>query len=277
MRKSVHVLGLLAAFCSLGTAVSAVPSEPASGWTVVTGAIVTTDCDYVRSDFVGNVFNVQMPGHAGGLLVAVPEETGLAGVRRGDRVDLEGILGVSTFTGETYLSTYSLPLVRQHGEPPRPIFMRTSALGGAALAPGTPDERPGVTKPAGQGTYNKGLLVRIAGRVTHVNYFNRFFYLDDGCLLEDGYGAYGVRVSYDYQDPWGGGEPVQPPDLGSIVVATGICSSEIWQGETIRLVKLRGAEDVQVILGAPQLTAANRKEELWCTQTCQHRSRTTRL
>ena len=65
-------------------------------------------------------------------------------------------------------------------------LLRTSALGGGALNAYT----IGVT--GGIGVNNIGLLVSVAGKITHDD--TGFAYVDDGSLVQDGSGWIGVRV-----------------------------------------------------------------------------------
>lgn len=88
-------------------------------------------------------------------------------------------------------------------------------LGGSALNAFT----PGVT--GASGLNNVGLLVRIAGRVTHIA--DDGFYCDDGSEASDGSGVVGVRVRANSE---------QLPSLGSMVTVTGISSCRL-DGQTV--------------------------------------------
>lgn len=210
-----------------------------------TGMTVTADSSFDSQDFRDAVFYVENTERTLGLQVRPPNGFP-AGVLRGDKVNVEGALVVDAATGEAYLQEYGFPAVVSSNNPlPRPFVMRGSALGGASRTlQGL--LTPGVEIPKASGPYNKGLLVTTWGVVTHVNNFNRFFYVDDGERLLDGYGPWGVRVSYDYQETGGANPDIQPPALFDLVTVTGISSSEVWQGKIIRVLKLRTQGDITV-------------------------------
>ncbi|MCC6483216.1 MAG: hypothetical protein IT209_00085 [Armatimonadetes bacterium] len=206
---------------------------------------VTSDSNSELQDFRYGVFYAQNTERTLGLQVRSADSYP-AGVRRGDRVQLEGLLSVDPATDETYLQLYNSPVTpAPASDLPRPLTMRASSLGGNARTLQSL-EMPGVNLPKPTGPYNKGLLVATWGVVTHINYFNRFFYIDDGERLLDGYGPYGVRISYDYQETGSGNEPIQPPALYDTVSVTGISASEVWEGHTIRVVKLRQQNDLAI-------------------------------
>ncbi len=216
---------------------------------VLTNVIVTSDQSWEMRDFGGGVFYVAAGDRSAGFKVRNLAAPFAGQVERGDIVRVEGLLDVEPDSMEACVLTYGDIAVSPFGKGHvAPLFMRSADLGGQTVNAGRPDERPGVTRPAPRGPHNKGLPVGVAGVVTHVNYFNRFFYVDDGCRLDDGYGPYGVRVSCDYQDLSLGQEPLPLPSLGSFVAVTGICSSEVWQGEVIRVVKVRDTSDIRVLL-----------------------------
>lgn len=207
---------------------------------------VISNSNWQAEDFSGGVFYVCALDRSHGLAVVDISSGQPAGVAVGDIVDVQGFLQIDPYTNEAWVATYGdirvEPLARKYISS---LFIGTRALGGISGP-----YQPGVTRPLPLGPCNKGLLVSTAGVVTHVNYFNRFFYVDDGAHLDDGYGPWGVRVSYDYQSDDNPRRLVTPPDLGSFVEVTGISGSEMWQGQTIRTIKLRSVAGVRIVNGA---------------------------
>lgn len=210
--------------------------------------VVTSHHAADLQDFAGGLFYVQDLSEISGIQV-VDVSGAPVGVRRGDVVTVNGTLEIDAWTNEAYVLTYGAVFPQLAFGLVKPLGMGGRALGGVDRSPGTEFWRPGVTMPSPSGPHNKGLLVRSWGVVTHVNYFNGFFYVDDGSHLEDGYGAWGVRVSYDYQFADDDETPIVPPSLGSTVEVTGLCGSEVWDGQTIRLIRLRDQDDIRVVRG----------------------------
>jgi len=240
-------------------AIIALPGQAvATAAVTLTNVIVTSSQSLERRDFADGVFYVVTGNRSAGFKVRNLAAPFAGWVERGDIVRIEGILQVESGSGEACVVTFGDITVSPFGKGHvRPLFMKTSDLGGQPVHEGSPDERPGVTRPAPRGPHNKGLLVSVAGEVTHVNHFNRFFYVDDGCGLDDGYGPPGVRVSCDYQDLSLGQTPISLPGLGDLVAVTGVSSSEVWQGEIIRLVKVRDENDIRIIRPSPLVTGSD--------------------
>ncbi|BCW97866.1 MAG: hypothetical protein KatS3mg024_0693 [Armatimonadota bacterium] len=254
MRKKVA----LAAATLVGLMALPVQAVTAEAITL-TNVVVTSSQSLERRDFADEVFYVARGNRSAGFKIRNLAAPFAGWVDRGDIARIEGILQVESGSGEACVVTFGEITVSPFGKGDiRPLIMKTTDLGGRPVHEGSPDERPGVTRPAPHGPYNKGLLVSITGKVTQVNHFNRFFYVDDGCGLDDGYGPLGVRVSCDYQDLSLGQIPVALPDIGDFVAITGISSSEVWQGEIIRLVKVRDANDIRIIRPWPMNTDADR-------------------
>jgi hypothetical protein len=101
---------------------------------------------------------------------------------------------------------------------PTPLGVTSRSIGGGRLNEYTPGVANGV------GLNNIGLLVRMWGKVTYKNEAQSYFYIDDGCGLEDGSGQKGVRVSYDNIAT--SEQPFNPPArIGDYVAVTGISST----------------------------------------------------
>lgn len=127
------------------------------------------------------------------------------------------------------------------GEPPKPLFVTTSAAGGSerGLQPGTIDHADRAENKGrwGKGLSPIGLLVRTSGRVAYVDQpWESFAYIDDGSGLADGSGRTGMRVSLDYG-------PV--PQAGANAVITGCLGAVDVGGACARYLKPRGLEDLQ--------------------------------
>lgn len=240
-------------------AMMALPGRAVATATVtLTNVIVTSSQSLERRDFADGVFYVATGNRSAGFKVRNLAAPFAGWVERGDIVRIDGLLQIESGSGEACVVTFGDITVSPFGRGDvRLLFMKTGDLGGQPVHEGSPGERPGVTRPAPRGPHNKGLLVNLAGEVTHVNNFNRIFYVDDGCGLDDGYGPPGVRVSCDYQDLSLGQARIPLPGLGDFVAVTGISSSEVWQGEIIRLVKVRDENDIRIIRPWPLITGSD--------------------
>ena len=95
-----------------------------------------------------------------------------------------------------------------------PVFMSTKTVAGGNFNAYC----PGVT--GGVGVYNKGMIGKIAGKVTASDPVNRAFWVDDGCALSDSSGNTGVKVSWVWS--LGSKPAIVPPALDSTVSVTGI-------------------------------------------------------
>ncbi|MEJ5299162.1 MAG: hypothetical protein WHZ52_14120, partial [Armatimonadota bacterium] len=159
------------------------------------------------------VFYLQREDRACGIRV---EQTAHM-LQPGDRASVTGTVGV-TGSGEPCLLATSS--VREG-----PGTVRAVAVTGRALRPG-----PGA-EPA-------GLLVRIAGRVSHRDAQSNSFTVDDGSGLQDGNGHPGVRVSCP-------GIPM--PTVGACVVVTGACSREQPGGMLRPVILPRTGQDIVTV------------------------------
>jgi len=126
-----------------------------------------------------------------GTSVYIEETDGSSGIKvnaggpaQGSPVSVSGIMSTNT-DGERYVDSATVKAGGVASMPFIPL-LRTSYLGGADLNPLT----RGVA--GAFGVNNVGLLVSIAGKVTHVD--GTFVYIDDGAGVQDGSGYVGVRI-----------------------------------------------------------------------------------
>lgn len=126
-----------------------------------------------------------------GISVYIEELDGSSGIKvgaggpaQGTSVNVSGIMGTNS-DGERYVDGATVKVGGAASMPFIPL-LRTGDLGGADLNPLT----RGAT--GALGVNNVGLLVRVAGTITHVD--GTFVYIDDGAGVRDGSGYPGVRV-----------------------------------------------------------------------------------
>ncbi|BCW97298.1 MAG: hypothetical protein KatS3mg024_0125 [Armatimonadota bacterium] len=159
------------------------------------------------------VFYLQREDRACGIRVEQSAHT----LQPGDRASVSGTVAI-TGSGEPCLMATSSA---REGSG----TLRAVAVKGKALQPGT-----GIT-PA-------GLLVRIAGRVTHRDSQGSSFTVDDGSGLQDGIGHPGVRVSCP---------GTALPPAGACVVVTGVCSWEQPEGTLRPVILPRTGQDIVTV------------------------------
>jgi hypothetical protein len=178
-------------------------------------------------------------------------------VSTGMTADVEGVVRLNR-DGEAIV--YGLTVTTQGGGPVvEPRTLRTDAIGG-----GKSGLQPAVwswTKVLGQddpqwlpavGINSIGLLVTVCGKVTQIDPWATYFYLDDGSKLKDGTKTYptqtgppvdnvGVRIALD-------GRSYTP---GQFLAVRGVSSCFRGSGTSIlRVVRPSGAGDV-LLLGGP--------------------------
>jgi hypothetical protein len=89
------------------------------------------------------------------------------------------------------------------------------------------------------GLSNQGLLMRVFGRVTYVNYFDGYFLLDDGSGVESGETEIDPNTGQPYRGirvtKIGGAFPV----TGGYYAARGVVTSDIVSGRKIRVLRSR--------------------------------------
>lgn len=137
---------------------------------------------------------------------------------------------------------------------PSTLGLNNRAVGGGVFNVYT----PGITGSSEMN--NVGLSARIWGQVTSVG--SDCFYLDDGSGVDNGAGnPSGVKVSWAWHGAEDGDPQITSPDEGWYVAVKGIVSSEVTEGRTNRVLRLRRQEDLQVITpedtAAPTITITN--------------------
>jgi hypothetical protein len=160
------------------------------------------------------------------------------GFVEGDVVQVIGPTG--TISGERAMMNPSI--IRTGATtPPKPVAMVSSAMGGGTFGLQFPvvDKRYPSPSTMSTGVNNTGKLITITGKVTGVYY--DWFFIDDGCGLDDGSGYAGVYV---YQ----GG--LDRPGIGQYAAVTGISSCEYIPGSTSlrhRVLRPRRQADIRVL------------------------------
>lgn len=169
---------------------------------------------------------VEVPSRAWGVKVIPP--LGVLTLR-GEQYSIKGTMrtdGGSRCIEIPPDGEFSLILV---GLPSKPLaLVQNKQLGGIAPGQYAPPLKAGI------GLYNVGLLVNCLGKVTSVG--SGFFYMDDGCLLQDGSGHTGVRVETSQIPAW--------LDIGYYVIVTGISSTAIVADHVVRCLRPRDSADI---------------------------------
>jgi len=209
------------------------------------GVVVTAN----QTDFPGTMY-VQEPsdsGHFGGIRVRYSTTT----YDRGDILSITGPVSLGA-DGEREITATDVDYVDEGTF--GPLGMPNRVLGGGGFNVYT----PGVSNPAGSGTglYNKGLLVKIWGRVTAVDATNKFFYIDDGTGFEDGtldgnnQPIKGVRVSWAWSPA---GKPsITPPAVNWYVSVTGISGSDTADSGATYYRVMRPRDQSDVLVFSPE-------------------------
>ncbi len=164
---------------------------------------------------------------------------GNPGISRGDRVAFTGVMSIRGLH-ERYMATSSVQLISHDAFLPRPIGMDCKAVSGDSLNTYT----PGVSATAAVAQqllapYNKGLLVRIWGRVvsqaTPQNSKPYFFISDTsaGALSTEDVVVMVHNVA-------------QLPAVGSYRVVTGVSSSYMYDETIRRMMIVRDSADIVV-------------------------------
>ncbi|MBP5718736.1 MAG: hypothetical protein J6X53_07145 [Abditibacteriota bacterium] len=119
----------------------------------------------------------------------------------------------------------------------KPMAMKNSAVGGAALNVYT----PGVE--GGEGVNNVGLLIRTWGKVTAVDAEHSVLFISDGTARVVGSGNTGLRVRLDSLAE---GVTITPPAVGSFVAITAISSTAVADGKIYSCLRPRSQDDIIV-------------------------------
>ncbi|MHB9035308.1 MAG: S8 family serine peptidase [Armatimonadota bacterium] len=193
-------------------------SMPSGSMVKVADAIITSG----STGFSDRMY-VEQPDRASAIML--PFTNVPAGYAEGDIVEAIGTL--FTLNGERSIQGASL---RKTGSqtPIKPIGMPTKAVGGGRLA-----LKSGIT--GGIGTNNVSLLVTVYGKVTATGW--TYFYIDDGCKLQDGSGFTGLKVVCG---------SLTKPTTNTFVRVTGISSIEQPEGLgiSVPVVRVRSQGDI---------------------------------
>ncbi len=148
--------------------------------------------------------------------------------------------------GERYLDYVPGPVISVYIGATPAVTVNNRCVGGAAL-PGYAGSTSGQIGPDGCcGVNNIGLLIRTTGRVTHTDYPEQCFYIDDGSRRCDKSGHIGLRVSFA---DWPSVPRGSVPDPGAHVTVTGISALTTVNGKVCSIIRSRRMEDVQVTSG----------------------------
>ncbi len=208
----------------------------------LTGKIVTAN----QTDFPGALYvqETSSSGYFGGIRVRYSGST----IARGSLVDVTGSVTLAA-DGEREVNAGSTGVsFIEQSTVPGPLGMPNKHLGGGDFNVYT----PGVSNPDGSGVglHNKGLLVKIWGKVTAVDAGNKFFYIDDGTGFQDGSGNTGVKVNWAWSPT---GKPsILPPAVDWYVSVIGLSSSDTADSGATFYRVLRPREQSDILVFNPQ-------------------------
>jgi hypothetical protein len=204
---------------------SSVKDLPNGAFISVAGKIAVS----AAGEFAG-FFYMEEEDRVSGIRVVAPVAE-VASLARGSTINVIGKLGTSS-DGERQIEG-PIVIIFSTVTPPRPIMMSSRDVGGGDTNV-PPMGQQGVLN--GFGVNNTGLLVRAVGKVTYVDPDGEFFYLDDGCNLNDGSGYPGIRVS---------GEALPSlPAQDSYVIAAGMSSMHGSESGFVRMLLPRSQSDI---------------------------------
>ena len=161
-------------------------------------------------------FYMQDPDGTAGIRV----ETAGALPPLGASVLVSGRMGTAS-SGERVIREATVTIKGAGTTPVRNITQRSA--GGAGYV--GPDGLPLTL-----GTSTEGLLMRVAGKVTDVDFFEGAFWLDDGSGVDSGRPVKGIKVIRTETFPF----------VGQYLIVTGVVTCEVVDGKKIRV--LRGRE-----------------------------------
>lgn len=151
---------------------------------------------------------------------------GIVPANEGNLVSVSGLLNT---TGLFRVIDLAEVKVLGSGGNITPFVIRGKSVGGSDLVPGV----PGIT--GGEGLYNIGQLVTIAGKVTDIQ--SNHFHVDDGSGATGFLGKVGIKVITNGL--------VTPTDTGISVKVTGIVEVETYSGVVKPVIRIRRAADYQ--------------------------------
>lgn len=158
--------------------------------------------------------------------IMMPFTTMPSGYSEGDIVEVIGTL--MTQNGERAIQGASLSKAGSQ-TPLKPLYMQTQTIGGGRLG-----LKSGVEN--GVGLNNVSLLVSVCGKVTATGW--TYFYVDDGCNLDDGSGFTGLKVICG---------SLSKPSKDQMVRVTGISSVEQPEGLGISIPVIRVRKQADLI------------------------------
>ncbi|MDH7482938.1 MAG: family 10 glycosylhydrolase [Armatimonadota bacterium] len=201
--------------------VSSVKKDTSDNVTVQLKKVIVT----AGSDQFSGCFYIEDKDRSSGIKVQTTDT-----VSEGSLVSITGTMATNTL-GERYIKNPKIRIISTGNQLPAPLALLTKAVGGGDwyYNPTTGRGQQGVN--GGVGLNNVGLLVRVFGKVTRVNTTEKWFYIDDGCGLNDGSGNIGLKVKcYELAT----GNNITLPALNSYVQVTGIVSITTGNWPTIR-------------------------------------------
>ena len=181
-----------------------------------------------------SILYVQDLDRSAGIRVVYNDTQPLA-LDRGATVDITGTL-ITNSDGERQIITNAggISVLSPVGAVAKPIGISNKALGGGDFNMYT----TGINYPAPVSElYNKGLFVKIWGKVTAIDPSARYFYIDDGSAIDNGPDKpTGVKVVWNTD-----GEVTSLPSVGDYLTdVIGISSSEeLEPGKYARLLRIR--------------------------------------
>ncbi len=167
----------------------------------------------------------------------IQDEDGTSGIRVkssepvsvGSRVKVRGVLDINA-DGEFELTQPVITHVSGTAEPVVRIVNNRDTGG------------PGYDGAAEYGAKNQGLLMKVFGKVTKVDYFNEYFLLDDGSGLDAGE----TDVDPGTGQPYKGIKVIRFggmfPNPGDYVAFTGVVSSQMVEGKKMRILRGRDGQ-----------------------------------
>ncbi|MGB9586867.1 MAG: carboxypeptidase regulatory-like domain-containing protein, partial [Armatimonadota bacterium] len=173
-------------------------------------------------------FYIQNSSRSAGIRVVSSSPVSLS-----DEVQVQG--SMATLEGERVLNGAAVIVLNSGVTMPKPLAMNNRKVGGGAYGYQGAVLNNSQSNEYATGLNNIGLLTRTWGRVQYVEPSGNYFYIDDGSGLTDGSGYRGIRVAI-------AGLPAPSP--GSFVLVTGISSTTLIEGKTVRMLRPRHVNDL---------------------------------
>jgi len=213
------------------------------------GTNVTFTGVVCTGNLASNTFYIQELDRSAGIMMITSSSRVIA---PGTIVDVTGSI-IDTVSGEPYIKD---PIITIYNTiPVRPLGLNNAAIGGGemGLQPANscltyvrnPDGTCEYKLQPDCGLNNVGLLIRTTGKVTYIDSFGYFAYIDDGSHLDDGnkYGPGGTSVKGIRVSLYANSNFISIPPVGSRVVVTGVAST-IPFNHLIIMIKLRSQDDI---------------------------------